>query len=111
MPNKKEIRLLNRLNARKSTQAIRVIKTHSELRLTESAFDDKLNNVLYNGIIDFNRSCWSPRPCWCFLIITSQSRVDRVQRKYNCTHPDYICGLLRTGRKYMPKLPVQRLCY
>ncbi|WP_338929607.1 hypothetical protein WHU00_01335 [Escherichia coli] len=33
-----------------------VLKTHSELRLTESAFDDKLNNVLYNGIIDFNRS-------------------------------------------------------
>ncbi|EEC9770221.1 hypothetical protein MMS20_04900 [Escherichia coli] len=33
-----------------------LLKTHSELRLTESAFDDKLNNVLYNGIIDFNRS-------------------------------------------------------
>ncbi|EES3652732.1 hypothetical protein BOX60_005395, partial [Escherichia coli] len=31
-----------------------LLKTHSELRLTESAFDDKLNNVLYNGIIDFN---------------------------------------------------------
>ena len=33
-----------------------LLETHSELRLTESAFDDKLNNVLYNGIIDFNRS-------------------------------------------------------
>ncbi|EFL1436626.1 TPA: hypothetical protein KCH84_005149 [Escherichia coli] len=33
-----------------------LLKTHSELRLTESAFDDKLNNVLYNGIIGFNRS-------------------------------------------------------
>ncbi|EEW0416965.1 TPA: hypothetical protein N8X27_001234 [Escherichia coli] len=33
-----------------------LLKTHSELRLTESAFDDKLNNVLYNGIIDLNRS-------------------------------------------------------
>ncbi|WP_149508098.1 hypothetical protein [Escherichia albertii] len=33
-----------------------LLKTHSELRLTKSAFDDKLNNVLYNGIIDFNRS-------------------------------------------------------
>ncbi|EFL3004462.1 Uncharacterised protein [Escherichia coli] len=33
-----------------------LLKTHSELRLTESAFDDKLNNVLYNGIIDFYRS-------------------------------------------------------
>ncbi|BCS76374.1 hypothetical protein E15042_1843 [Escherichia coli] len=28
-----------------------LLKTHSELRLTESAFDDKLNNVLYNGIM------------------------------------------------------------
>lgn len=33
-----------------------LLKTHSELRLTESAFADKLNNVLYNGIIDLNRS-------------------------------------------------------
>ncbi|KAB3482090.1 hypothetical protein F9Z76_05215 [Escherichia coli] len=32
-----------------------LLKTHSELRLTESAFDDKLNNALYNGIIDYNR--------------------------------------------------------
>ncbi|MCW3287565.1 hypothetical protein OHD38_26925 [Escherichia coli] len=40
-----------------------LLKTHSELRLTESAFDDKLNNVLYNGIIDFNRS-EPPRKSW-----------------------------------------------
>lgn len=32
-----------------------LLKKHSELRLTKSAFDDKLNNVLYNGIIDYNR--------------------------------------------------------
>jgi hypothetical protein len=32
-----------------------LLKNHSELRLTKSAFDDKLNNVLYNGIIDYNR--------------------------------------------------------
>lgn len=32
-----------------------LLKNHSEPGLTESAFDDKLNNALYNGIIDYNR--------------------------------------------------------
>ncbi|EDU1815502.1 hypothetical protein RRM36_001794 [Salmonella enterica] len=32
-----------------------LLKNHSELRLTESAFDEKLNEALYKGIIDYNR--------------------------------------------------------
>ncbi|CAM7664577.1 TPA: hypothetical protein ACUAGS_001104 [Escherichia coli] len=58
MPNKKRNPLIEKqieclVNQLRQSGSL---KTHSELRLTESAFDDKLNNVLYNGIIDFNRS-------------------------------------------------------
>ncbi|HCA8225939.1 TPA: hypothetical protein MYG68_005114 [Escherichia coli] len=58
MPNKKRNPLIEKQIECLENQLRQsgLLKTHSELRLTESAFDDKLNNVLYNGIIDFNRS-------------------------------------------------------
>ncbi|MFO6427087.1 hypothetical protein ACLBOM_21560 [Escherichia coli] len=71
MPNKPIHPLIEYIECLVNQRRQSGLLIHSELGLTESAFDDKLNNALYNGIIDYNRGAGRRGPAGNSFVITS----------------------------------------